>query len=435
MPGARWFPGGTLNYAEHALAAVAESRPDDVAIVARSQTREPAEITWAAPGRRRGALPGRAAAASASDAAIASRRTCPTSPRRSSRSSPPRAWARCGRRARPSSASARWSTASRRSSRRCSSRSTATATARRSSTSAPTSRPSRRRCRRCATPCTSRTSATGADDWSALLAEPGPLEFEPVPFDHPLYVLYSSGTTGLPEGDRARARRHHRRAPQDRRAAPRPRRRRPVLLVHHHRLDDVELPRVRPAGRRDASCCSTATPASPTSATLWRARRRHRRRRVRRERAVPHGVPQGRRACRPPHRLRSVGSTGAPLPPDGFRWVRDVVGPHVQTALGERRHRRVRRVRRRGPAAPGARGRDQLSRSSASRSRRSTPDGQPCPPGVQGELVVTEPMPSMPVGFWGDPDRREAARTRTTTTTRACGATATGSPSPTTARA
>ncbi len=31
------------------------------------------------------------------------------------------------------------------------------------------------------------------------------------------------------------------------------------------------------------------------------------------------------------------------------------------------------------------------------------PDGSVCPPGVQGELVVTEPMPSMPVGFWGDP--------------------------------
>ncbi len=35
--------------------------------------------------------------------------------------------------------------------------------------------------------------------WDALLAEPGPLEFEPVPFSHPLYVLFSSGTTGLPK--------------------------------------------------------------------------------------------------------------------------------------------------------------------------------------------------------------------------------------------
>ena len=48
--------------------------------------------------------------------------------------------------------------------------------------------------------------AGGADDalpdaaeWDDLVAEPGPLEFDPVPFDHPLYVLFSSGTTGLPK--------------------------------------------------------------------------------------------------------------------------------------------------------------------------------------------------------------------------------------------
>ncbi|HEU5306116.1 MAG TPA: AMP-binding protein, partial [Acidimicrobiia bacterium] len=46
MPGAEWFSGATLNYAEQALAAAAD-RPDELAIVARSQTREPAEITWA----------------------------------------------------------------------------------------------------------------------------------------------------------------------------------------------------------------------------------------------------------------------------------------------------------------------------------------------------------------------------------------------------
>ncbi|HEX7134622.1 MAG TPA: AMP-binding protein, partial [Iamia sp.] len=45
MPGARWFPGGTLSYAEHALAAAAD-RPDEVAVVARSQTRGPIELTW-----------------------------------------------------------------------------------------------------------------------------------------------------------------------------------------------------------------------------------------------------------------------------------------------------------------------------------------------------------------------------------------------------
>jgi len=35
--------------------------------------------------------------------------------------------------------------------------------------------------------------------WEELLTEPGELAFDPVPFDHPLYVLYSSGTTGLPK--------------------------------------------------------------------------------------------------------------------------------------------------------------------------------------------------------------------------------------------
>ena len=38
-----------------------------------------------------------------------------------------------------------------------------------------------------------------ATGWGELLAEEGPLEFEPVAFDHPLYVLFSSGTTGLPK--------------------------------------------------------------------------------------------------------------------------------------------------------------------------------------------------------------------------------------------
>jgi acetoacetyl-CoA synthetase len=38
------------------------------------------------------------------------------------------------------------------------------------------------------------------------------------------------------------------------------------------------------------------------------------------------------------------------------------------------------------------------------------PEGRVCPPGVQGELVVTEPMPSMPVGFWGDSPNQDKLR-------------------------
>src|SRR5215470_2111050 len=39
----------------------------------------------------------------------------------------------------------------------------------------------------------------GALSWDELLADDGPLEFDPVPFAHPLYVLFSSGTTALPK--------------------------------------------------------------------------------------------------------------------------------------------------------------------------------------------------------------------------------------------
>ena len=91
------------------------------------------------------------------------------------------------------------------SSRRCSSRSPATASASGSSTGAPRSRSSGSSCRRCVRSSTSRmpvgarTRWPGPMSWDALLAETAPLEFEQLPFAHPLYVLFSSGTTALPK--------------------------------------------------------------------------------------------------------------------------------------------------------------------------------------------------------------------------------------------
>ncbi len=57
----------------------------------------------------------------------------------------------------------------------------------------------------------------GVIAWGDLLArgENSELRFEQVPFDHPLWVLYSSGTTGPAEGDRAGPRRHPDRAAEE----------------------------------------------------------------------------------------------------------------------------------------------------------------------------------------------------------------------------
>src|SRR5690606_5838110 len=102
--------------------------------------------------------------------------------------------------------------------------------------------------------------------------------------------------------------------------------------------------------------------------------------------------------------LRSVGSTGAPLSADGFAWLHEAVkrdlwvasvsgGTDVCTAfvLG-------------CPLLPVHAGEIQC-RGLGAKVESFDPDGKPLIDQV-GELVITEPLPSMPVGFWNDPDGR-----------------------------
>ncbi len=100
--------------------------------------------------------------------------------------------------------------------------------------------------------------------------------------------------------------------------------------------------------------------------------------------------------------LRSVGSTGSPLSPEGFRWIYDELGPDlwlfstsggtdVCTAF-------VGGV----PTLPVYLGELQARALGASVEAWS-PEGRPLVDEV-GELVITKPMPSMPLFFWGDPD-------------------------------
>ncbi len=101
--------------------------------------------------------------------------------------------------------------------------------------------------------------------------------------------------------------------------------------------------------------------------------------------------------------LRSIGSTGSPLPPEAFAWVYEHVksdvwlssmagGTDVCTAwVGG------------NPLLPVYQGEIQC-RCLGCAMESWDENGHAVPPGEVGEMVVTQPMPSMPVFFWNDPD-------------------------------
>jgi acetoacetyl-CoA synthetase len=399
MPGAQWFPGATLNYAEHALAASVD-RASEVSIVARSQTRADSELTWSEladlVGRCRAGL--ERLGVGRGDRVVAYAPNIPeTLVALLASASLGAIWASCapefGTRAvvdrfaqiEPDVLIAidgyRYGDK---------------VIDRREEVAAMGD----------ALPSLRHTVhipylGSGSDTWSELLDRAAPPVFDPVPFDHPLYVLFSSGTTGLPKP-----------------------------IVHSHGGITVEhlktLALHHDLGERDRFFWFTTTgwmmwnylvsgllvdativlfdgdPGAPDLLALWQL-------------ASDVGVTvfgvsapfiMASRKARvepPTHRLRSVGSTGAPLPADGYRWVHDVVGSEVQLASISGGTDVCTAFLGAVPLLP-VRAGELSCRMLGCAVEAFDPDGTPCPPGVEGELVVTAPMPSMPVAFWGDQD-------------------------------
>ena len=99
--------------------------------------------------------------------------------------------------------------------------------------------------------------------------------------------------------------------------------------------------------------------------------------------------------------IRQFCAAGSPLPPEGFDWIYEQLGPDVLLNVGSGGTDVCTGMVQGGPMQPVYRG-EIAGPCLAVDVAAYDEDAQPVV-GELGELVIRQPMPSMPVGFWNDP--------------------------------
>ena len=239
--------------------------------------------------------------------------------------------------------------------------------------------------------------------WADLLRESAPLMFDPVPFAHPLYVLFSSGTTGLPK---------------------------PIvhghggILIEHHKNHALSWD-LRPGDRllwftttawmmwnalvstlllRASIVMIDGNPAWPDLSYQWRL--------AAETRATMLGLsPAFTMGCRKeglePGRdldlsyLRVIGAAGSPLPVEGYEWIVEQV-PGALLNVGSGGTDICTGMLQGCPLLPVYAG--EIAGRCLGVDTAAFDERGNAVVGELGELVIRRPLPSMPVAFWNDDD-------------------------------
>ncbi|MEV0092699.1 acetoacetate--CoA ligase [Streptomyces sp. NPDC050738] len=408
MPGAQWFPGATLNYAEHALRTAEDpSRADDPALLHVDETHGPQPVSWSELRRQTGALAARLRALGVRPGDRVSG-YLPNIPQAVTALLATAAvgavWTSCapdfGARAvldrfQQVEPVVLFAVDGYRYGGKSHDRTETVAELRRE---LPTLRAVIH------IPLLGTEAPEGALDWSEATAGTTAPVFEQVPFDHPLWVLYSSGTTGLPKA-----------IVQSQGG----------ILIEH--VKQIGLHCDLGPGDRFFWYTSTGwmmwnflvsglltgttivlydgSPGFPDTGAQWQV--------AERTRATVFGTSAAYvMACRKadihPARdydltsVKCIATTGSPLPPDGFRWLHEAAGDDVWIASVSGGTDVCSCFAGAVPTLPVHIGELQAA-CLGTDLQAWDPQGKPLI-GDVGELVVAAPMPSMPIRFWNDPD-------------------------------